>query len=85
MGAFQSLRSFAGRPFLRLPRDPDHVLQADLEHEHLLHDEEHPRHRTTGPLNHIYVTYYITPFLRNLQAILKYHYHQFLFPASSTG
>ena len=55
MGAFQSLRSFAGRPFLRLPRDPDHVLQADLEHEHLLHDEEHPRHRATGPLNHIYI------------------------------
>ena len=49
--AFQSLQSFVGRSLLCLPRDPDHLLQADLEHEHLLHDEEHPRHRATGPLN----------------------------------
>ena len=67
--AFQSLQSFVGRPFLCLPRDPDHLLQADLEHEHLLHDEEHPRHRATGILNvrsHIWQKcscWKITPFL----------------------
>ena len=36
-----STNNFTGRSFLCLPSDPDHILQADLEHEHLLHDEEH--------------------------------------------
>ena len=64
MVAFQSLQSFVGRSFLRLPRHPDHLLQADLEHEHLLHDEEHPRYRAAGLLNvrsHIW-QWQITPF-----------------------
>lgn len=39
-----SSNNFAGRSFLCLPSDPDHVLQADLQHEHLLHDEEHAGH-----------------------------------------
>ena len=36
--------NFAGRPFLCLQSYPDYLLQVDLKHEHLLHDEEHAGH-----------------------------------------